>query len=199
MTDPVSATIGGIGMAANAAGSIFGAIGASQQGAANQAMYNYKAGIALMQQKADEQNANWAEQAGDINSMEKGLQTGQLIAATKTQQAASGFDVNTGTATRVRSSQEDASEFDQNLIKWDSSKTAYGFRVKAAMDEAESRLDTMSAGYAKQAGDINATTSILGGVSGVASKWTQSKGLGMFGQTGGFNSIFSGGGGDASA
>jgi hypothetical protein len=194
MADPVS-IVGGVGMAANVAGSIFGAVGASQQGAAQQAMYNYKAGIALMQQKADLQNANWAEQAGDINAEEKGLQSGQMIAATKTQQAASGFDVNTGTGTRVRTAQEDASNFDQSLIRWDASKTAYGFRVKSAMDEAESRLDTMSAGYAKQAADINVTTSILGGVSGVASKWTQSKGLGMFGQSGG--GVW--GGGDASA
>lgn len=195
MTNPVTATIGGIGMAANAAGSIFGAIGAAQQGAANQAMYNYKAGIALIQQKADLQNANWAEDAGDINAEEKGLQSGQLVAATKTQEAASGFDVNTGSGARVRTAQEDASNFDQSLIRWDASKTAYGFRVKAAMDEAESRLDTMSAGYAKQAGDIGVATSILGGVSGVASKWTQSKGLGMFGQSGG--GVW--GGGDASA
>lgn len=178
MADPISITAG-IGMAASAGGGILGAIGSQAQGAANAAMYRYKSGVALINQQINKQNASWALQSGDISAEEKGLKGGQQIALTEVEQAASGFDVNTGSGSRVRGSQVAASQFDQELIRWDAAKTAYGYETKAATDVAESQMDLQAASQSQKAGWLGAMSSILGGVSSVASKWSQASQIGI--------------------
>jgi len=178
MADPV--TLAGVGMAASAGGGILGAFGAESSASSSAAMYNYKAGLALMNQNINKQNASWATQSGGINAMEAGLKAGQELGLTKAVAGASGFDVNSGSATTVRKDQVAATEFDQNVIRFDAAKTAYGYEAKAAGDEAEANLDFMAASNAKKAGDINAFSSILGSASSVASKWTQGNMSGIF-------------------
>ena len=175
-----AAVLGGIGMGASALGGILGAFGAESSAASSSAMYNYKAGLALMNQRINKQNAQWSLESGGINAMEAGLKASQEIGATKAAQGASGIDVNTGSAADTRKGQVAASEFDQNVIRFDAAKTAYGYEAKAAGDEAEANLDFMAASGAKTAGDIGAATSILGGATSVASKWTQGKTVGAF-------------------
>lgn len=176
--DPATA---GISLGLNAASGIMGAIGANAEGESNAAAYRYKAGLALMNQKINKQNADWAREAGGINAMEAGLKSRQEIGQTKVQQAASGFDVNRGSPAEVREAQGRAAAFDQEMIRYDASKTAYGYEAKAAADEAESRMMESAAQNARKAGRIKAFTSILGGASSVASKWSQGNLSGMFG------------------
>lgn len=179
MADPV--TLGGIGMAAGAAGGIVGGIGSLISGNAQAAASTYKAGIATLNSQINKTNANWALESGDVKGMESGLEAGQKIAQTKTVQSASGFDVTTGTNQIVRDTQTKAAQFDQNVIAWDASKTAWGFEAKAATDTAQANLDTMAAGTEKTAGQIGAVSSFLGAATSVASKWTQGNSIGMFG------------------
>jgi hypothetical protein len=191
MADPVTASVmAGIGIASSVLGGITGAAGSVESGNANATMYQYKAGVAAINQQINKQNANWATQTGEISAEEKGLKAGQDIAETKVVQAASGFDVNTGTGSSVRDSQTSVAEFDQGIIRWDAAKTAYGYETKAATDEAEGQVDLQAAGQAQTAGWIGAASSILGGVSGVASKWSQASQIGIgssSGQIGTFN------------
>ena len=106
----------------------------------------------------------------------------------KATQAASNVDVNSGTAKAVRDTQTRVSAFDQDIIRFNAAKTAYGYQTKAMADVAEARLDTAAAGTAKQAGWLGAAGSILGGVSNVSSKWLQGQTLGMgSGQIGTFD------------
>ena len=144
-------------------------------------MYNYKAGIAQLNQKIALQNATWAESAGDVSAEEKGLQGAQEVGQTKATQAASNLDVNSGTAQAVRDTQTRVSAFDQDIIRFNAAKTAYGYQAKAAGDVAEANLDTAAAQTAKQAGWLGAAGSILGGVSNVSSKWLQGQNIGIFG------------------
>jgi hypothetical protein len=179
MADPITA-MGGIGLAGQAAGGLLGAFGAEQQGSAQAAMYQYKSGIALMQAQVSKQNAEWDIYSGDVSAEEGGLRAAQSIANTKVQQAASGFDVNKGTAASVRASQTAAAQFDQTMTRFNASKAAYGEEVKAASETAESNLDQFSAANAKTAANISAFGSILGGVTGVATKWSQGSQQGIF-------------------
>src|SRR5439155_18556705 len=109
--------------------------------------------------------------AGGIKGMEEGLKAGQEIGHTKATQAASGIDVNTGSNEAVRDTQTKVAQFDQYVISWDASKTAWGFESKAATDLAESRLDTMGADTAEKAGTISEIGSFIGGASSVSGKW----------------------------
>ncbi len=176
MADPISlVAIGGA-----AAGGVVQGIGAKFSGDANAAAYRYKAGVALLNKQISEQNAHWAIEGGGIKGMEEGLRAGQQIAQTKVAQAASGIDVNTGSAAAVRATQTKVAQFDQNVISWDAAKTAWGFESKAATDLAESKLDLTAADTAEKAGTIAEIGSFIGGASSVASKWYQGRSTGIF-------------------
>jgi hypothetical protein len=171
--------LGTIGTVGSAIGSGISAIGALFTGSAQKQMYQYKAGIALMNRQIDLQNAAWSLEKGGIQSEESGLKSGQEIAQTKVVQSGSGFDVNTGSGAAVRDSQTTAAQFDQNVISWDAAKTSYGFQTKAAADLAEANLDVAAGSNALTAGEISATGSFISGASSVASKWYQSQSIGM--------------------
>src|SRR5258707_8988048 len=126
MADPITLVAAG-SMAASAAGGIVQGIGAKASGDAQAAAYRYKAGVALLNKQINEQNAAWSLEAGGIKGEEEGLRAGQEIGQTKVVQAASGIDVNTGSAEAVRDTQTKVAQFDQNVISWDASKTAWGF------------------------------------------------------------------------
>lgn len=178
------ATMGGVGIAGAALGGLVGAFGSIQSGNAAAAASTYKAGVAQLNKQINLTNANWALESGDVKGMEAGLEAGQKISETKAVQSASGFDVTTGTNQAVRDTQTKAAQFDQNVISWDASKTAWGFESKAETDTAEANLDTMAASTQKTAGEIGAVSSFLGGATSVAAKWTQGNSIGMFSNSG---------------
>lgn len=183
MADPV--TLGTIAIIGSAGSAVTGAIGAGQSASASAASYRYKSGLALMNQRINKQNAAWAREAGDINAEISGVKSRQEIGATKARQGASGLDVNTGTAAQVRADQGAVAKFDQDMIRYDASKTAYGYEAKAAADEAESRMMNAAARSAEKAGKLSIFSSILGGAASVSSKWMQANQIGMFGGSGG--------------
>ncbi len=178
MADPL--TLGTVAAVGSGIGGIVQGIGAKFSGEAQGAAYRYKAGVALLNKQINEQNANWALESGDIKAEEEGLKAREEIGQTKVVQAASGIDVNTGSAAAVRDTQTKVAQFDQNVISWDASKTAWGFESKAATDLAESRLDLTAADTAKQAGILGEIGSFIGGASSVAGKWYQGKSTGIF-------------------
>lgn len=171
---------GAISMGLNAAGGIIQGLGAKEAADANAAAYTYKAGVAQLNKQINEQNANWATQAGGIQGEEEGLKAGQEIAQTKVAQSGSGFDVNSGSGAAVRKTQTDVSQFNEGVIAWDAAKTTYGYETKAMSDTAEANLDTMAASQSKIAGNISMVSSFLNAGGQVASKWMQGSTSGMF-------------------
>lgn len=152
------------------------------QNAADQAQAEaskYKAGVAQLNKQINEQNANWAVEAGGAQAQVQGLKSKQQIAETKVTQSASGFDVNTGTGEKVREDQTDVARYDQNVISWNAKKIAYGYETKAVMDQAESTLDLAAAEGEKEAGEMALLGSYINAGTSVASKWMQAKQTGM--------------------
>lgn len=175
------AILGGIGIAGSAVGGILGAIGAKSSGDSTAAMYQYKAGMAAVNKQISDQNQQWAEQSGGVQAEESGLKSAQEVGGTKVAQSAGGLDVNSGSPAATRSAQINAAEFDQATTAWNAQKTAYGFAVKGVEATAEGTMDTMAASNAQTAGNINALSSVLGGVSSVSSKWLQASNIGLTG------------------
>lgn len=172
MVDPISASVA-IGMAGTVAGGIVGGMGSAQQGAAQAAASQYKAGVAQLNQQINLQNANFAIESGDIQVEETKLAGEQEIANTTVTQAASGFVVGQGTNKAVTDSQELVSEYDQNVIKWNASTTAWGYEAKAATDSSEATLDLMAAASERKAGVLGELSSFINAGTSVASKWYQ--------------------------
>ena len=89
--------------------------------------------------------------------------------------------VNSGSNERVRESQSDVAQYDQNVIRWDAAKTAYGYETKATTDVAEANLDKMAADQSEEAGFRGMMGSFISGAGNVAGKWMQGKSVGAFG------------------
>jgi len=173
--DPVSGTIALIGMGASALGSGVSAFGAMLKGGADAAMYNYRAGVAEMNQRVAQQNADYARQAGEVQAQEEGMKTRAQVGHIRAVAGASGLDVSSGSPLAVRTSAEEVGQENIALIRSDAAKKAYGYEVQALSYGAESTLDRFAADRSKTAGMFEAAGTLLGGAGNVASKWLQYK------------------------
>lgn len=164
-------TLAAVSIAGSAAGGIMGAFGASKKADAESAADYYKAQVAANNSIIAERNAAAATEAGGVAGQVNDLKTKGAIASATVAQAGNGLDVNTGTNVDVRQSIADLGHLDTMTIINNATKTSAGFKAQAANFTAEGALDTSAGNYAKEAGDINIATSLLGGATGVADKW----------------------------
>lgn len=177
----MATALGAVGIGATLAGGITSAIGAEKTAAATQQSYNYQAGVATLNSQIDLQNADYARQQGEIQASQYGMKQSQQEAQIKVNQAASGLDVNSGSAVAVQQSQQKIGAIDTAQIRTNAAKTAYDYDVKSTMDLNQSTLDIMGGNNAIAAGNISAASSILGSVGSVSSKWAQGSQSGLFG------------------
>ena len=175
-----SQNVGAFGIGSTIAGSLLGAGGAAAQGSANSQMYAYQAGLANLNQQIAAQNQTFATQAGDQQALREGLKQGQRMGAIKAGQAASGFDIRSGSNAQVQASQANLDAIDIATIRSNAAKVAYGYQETGATAGMQSQLYTQAAGNAAQAGGINAAASILGGATSVSNMWLQGNQTGMW-------------------
>jgi len=179
MADPI--TLASLSLASSAAGGGLSAVGALGEGKSSKAMYGYQAQVARINADIDRQNSEWELTKGETESRQFGMKEGQQFAAIRSGQAASGLDVNSGSALDVQGSQRKVAQMDDATIRSNAAKTAYDYTVKATMDEDQAKLYTAAGDNAEKAGYLKAAGSILGSVSSVSSKWLQASQAGIFG------------------
>lgn len=150
------------------------------QGNASANQYNYKAGVAMVNKRIAEQNRDYAFTTGGVESARYGVQAAQRAGQIKVAQAASGVNVNTGSAKLVQDSQHAADITAEGTIRSNAARRAYGFITQAASFDEESKMDLTAAKTAKSAGEIGAVSSLLSSATGVASKWYQGTQSGLF-------------------
>ena len=182
----------GLGMGASAGGSLMSAGGAIASGISNSKMYDYQSGIAKLNQQIDSQNAEFAVQTGEQQALQAGLKQGAQMGQIKAAQASSGFDVRSGSAAQVRTSQAGLNTLDTNIIRSNAAKTAYNYQMQGTVAGAQASMYQMAGANALEAGGIGAASSILGGISSVSSEWTQAQRVGMFNGTNMQNGLFGG-------
>lgn len=179
MADPV--TLAGISISGTVLGSLTSAFGSAFQGNAQANMYRYQAGVAQINRQIATQNADFERSVGEVQAQESGMRTRAQIGQTEAAQASSGLDVNRGSASDVRTSEVEIGQQNENIIRSNAERRAYGYEVEATSDDAQSKLYEMASKTSGIAGDIGAATSILSGGTSVANKWLQGKQLGIFG------------------
>ncbi len=172
MADPVTAGMAGAGMIASIAGGIVGAEGAEYQGGAQANMYNYQARIAKMNADLKEQQANYAEGAGEVEAQQIGMKGRAEFGRARVDIGAANLST-AGSPGRVLGSITEVTQQNEALTRSNAAERAYGLRVGGATDTAQAGLYGMAAKTSRTAGDIGAVSSILGGVSSVSSKWSQ--------------------------
>lgn len=168
------------GLAASAGSGILGAIGASNKADADAASYDYKAAVARNNSILAERNAAQATAAGAVAAQTNDLKTKNMVATQLVTQASNGLDVGSGTNVKLRESAANIGHLDTLTILQNAAKNSAGFKAQGMNFEAESRLDTASAGYAKEAGEINVVSSLLGGAGSFSDKWMGYSQKGVF-------------------
>lgn len=182
MADPF--TLAGLATGMSGAGGIFGAIGSLLSGGAKSGQYQYQSGMAQLNAKIAQQNADWARATGSIETAQYGVKAKQTAGAIVAHQGASNIDVNRGSTAEVQKSQHEVALIDQNQIRTNAAHRAYGFDVEATKYLAEANMYSSAASNAGFEGVIGAFGSILGGAGSVASKWYQSSYTGIGGSSG---------------
>ena len=186
--DPVTMAVVSLGATALSAG--VGAIGAEKQASAQQASANYQAQVAENNATTARQNAQYATQAAAVNAQNTDFQTRQTLGKEVAGASASGLDPTTGSPVDVRTGTGEVGRLTSLEDVQKGALTAYGYQTQATGFGAQAGLDRATGASAKQAGDIGAVSSIIGGASSFASKWSGFQNQGVFG---------GGGGGDAAA
>src|SRR5215467_11516379 len=97
MADPISLSLA-------AGGAALGAYGSLYKGMAGAGAANYQAGVANMNAQIAEQNAGYERAKGEYEAEQIGMKGRYQLGTMKTTQAASGVDVNTGSAVDARTS-----------------------------------------------------------------------------------------------
>jgi hypothetical protein len=181
MADPITAIVGGVGLASSVAGGFFGAQGAEYQAQAQANQAQYQAGVARINAQIQKQNADYAIAAGEVEAQQAGIGTRQTVGAERAAFGAGNIDVNSGSAAQVQASEIAVGQENQSIIRANAARRAYGATVEGAMDTAQAGVYDVARTTALEAGDIGAVSSILGAAGSVSTKWLQGRNLGMFG------------------
>lgn len=147
------------------------AFGQLKGGSASAEAARYRAQVAENNAQMYEQAAVRAVQGGEVSSDVEGLRTAQRVGDAKASQAASGIDVNKGTAVDVRAGLAQAGRLDQLTTLNNAQLQGWGYRVKAAQERAQAKLDTMEAGSAVPGAALGAAGTLLGSASALPTKW----------------------------
>ena len=192
-----ASTIGTIASYAALAGAAASTIGSIQQGqsAANSAKYNSE--IAANNETIANQNANYASAVGEQQAANQEQKNRSKLGAVIANQAASGIDVNSGSATDVQQSTAEVGQLDAMTIRANAAKQAYGYKVDAASSAAQSQLDKYQAKNDSTAGYVNAATVLgsnvaKGNSNGLFGNYASSKGFDTSDETGNVGTYLNG-------
>lgn len=158
-----------VALAATAA--VVSTVGALSRGRSEAQASNYQAQVAQNNAQVAEQNAKYAEQAGGVRAQDIQQRGRVAQGRIKTAQAASGIEVNSGSAPMVRAGQAVNTEVDARRAEHDAALTAYGYRTQASGYRAQSGLDRMSASNARTASYFDAGGTLLSAASSIGYKW----------------------------
>jgi hypothetical protein len=165
MSGSITATtaIAAAGLALSAVGTGVSVMGQIQQAHAQKASADYQSQVAAGNAKIATQNAAYAgaegEQKAAIQEQKTRAEVGSELAA----QGASGVDINSPTASAVRTSTGEVGALDAQTIRSDAARQAYGYEVKASEFTNNAAADTASGQNAETAGYVGGAGSLLSG------------------------------------
>lgn len=164
---PLALIAGGIGAGVSA-------VGAVEAGQATANAANYSAEVARNNATIANQNADYSIAAGQRKTADTSMKNAANIGRIKGAQAASGIDVNSGSAEDVQVGNRETGQLDSETVLNNSELQAYGYRSQSTGFTAQAGLDTMTAEQAPIGADIGAGGSLLSNASSLGFKWSTS-------------------------
>ena len=145
--------------------------GQVNQARANSEAATFNANIADMNASLATQQSQWIGQTANQQVQKSQLETRDLVGATAVNQAASGVEIGSKTATDVRASEAAMGATNAMNIRASASRLAYGQEVTAAGDTAQASLLRSQAGQDITAGQVSAGTTVLGSLANPANNY----------------------------
>jgi hypothetical protein len=162
-----------IAIAASLGSAAVGAYGAYQTGQAEKQAALYNAAVSQQNATLAKENANIAQASGNQQASISEMKTRATSGAIKANEAASGIDVNSGSAPDVRASASEIGELDALTVRSNATREAYGYTTQAHSFETQSNLDKFEAANDSTAGLIGAGSTFLGGVGNAANMFAK--------------------------
>lgn len=159
-------------LALTAASTVMGAIGKSQEAAAQAGMANYQAQVARNNQRVAEWNAQRALQQGQVDEQNQRFKAAALLGSQRAELASQGGDVDSGSPLDIQADTARAGEYDAQAIRNNAAVKAYGYRVQGANAGAEAGLDDYKAASTMAALPFGIGSTLLGGAKSLlGAKW----------------------------
>lgn len=137
-------------------GSLVTAFGDVMGGQSESDMYSAQARIAKANARTMEQNAGWTMAAGENDVFNQGLKNRQIQGTIRARQAASGVDVNSGSASKVQQSARQLGQLDAMTVQSNAARAAYGYKEKAREYRDQAAIDLAAANNANASGWLKA-------------------------------------------
>jgi hypothetical protein len=161
---PIAAPLGLVGAGVSAVGTI-------ESGYATSNAAAYQAQVAQNNATIAEQNAQYSSEAGLAQAAATSLKGAAASGKVKATQAASGIDVNTGSAVNVQASERETNELSTETVLSNAELQNYGYRAAATGYKATAGLEEEEAAQAPIGAIFSAAGNLLSGASSVSSKW----------------------------
>jgi hypothetical protein len=152
---------------------ILGAYGAAQSADAARQQGHYQSAVARNNATIASLNAAHAREVGQQQENAKREQTAQMIGRERAVAGASNVDSNTGSPLKIQSDTAKLGELDALTIRNNAARQAWNYESQQGQFGAE-------AGMFERAGNLEAMSSMIGGASSVAGKWSQYQTQGVF-------------------
>ncbi len=162
---PLAMIAGGIGAGVSA-------IGAIEGGQATKNAADYSAQVARNNEQIANANAEYAIASGQRKAADVSMKGAATAGRVKTAQAASGIDVNTGSAVDVQEGDREVSKLDAETTLNNAELQAYGYRSHATNFKAESQLDEAKGDQAVTGSEFAAAGGLLSSASSLRFKWS---------------------------
>lgn len=153
-------------------GPIMQAVGQAFQGFTQGAQASYQAQIAKNNSIIARQNAVRSAMAGANDVTAKGLHDAQNQGALRAGLAASGVDVNSGSAANVQQSERLVNSLDTATLANNDALRVYGYETQAVDFKAQEKLENAESIEAPIGGLFGATGSAIGNAPNIPEKYS---------------------------
>lgn len=171
----------GAALAMQGAGAASSAIGAYSGAQAQQGRLRTQAALDDLNAASANRSANSVLAAGQFATQQSMLHTAGVKGAQTAGFAASGVDLNSGSAARVLTSTDYIGQVDQNTIQANAVRSAWGYRTQAVNYQNDALMKR--AGADATSPFMAGATSLLGSAGTVAGNWYQYNKAGALGGT----------------
>lgn len=161
-------------------GTILSPLGAYGQGHAQAEASHYNALVAWNNAKIAKENQSIVSQAGEAQTGMAGERSRAAGGAIKTNQAASGVSVNSGSAVDTQTSARELGNLDAMTVRSNAVKEAYGYKVQSENFNTEGEFLARQAKSEEAGAIVGAATTFIGSAENDYStylKWQQAGGL----------------------